>query len=448
MKRALLGTVLSLLTVSCADNVTVDADPVPPGAGPVGADPGCDTGTWARSFPGSPWTPGSVAVTADCGLIVSGGPLDLGLGPEGAAGSVAVARLDAGGTPRWVRRFGADGALPPPLTAVDAEGDVLLAGIATAAVDFGAGPMESVGKKDLVVARLDAAGGLRWARRFGTPGGLGFTSLDGIAVTPGGRVIVAGSYQGNADLGGPAPLPAAENGAGYLAALDGAGQTVWQRGLANAFPLGDGGVRAHGVAAGADGRVVVTGWYLAALDAGTGPLPETNSDGFAFAAAYTAEGAPLWSRAFTGPGVGEATRAAVDAAGNVVVAGSLGGTLAFDGFTLSTSDTDHAFLAALDPTGATRFARTMPGGASVGVAVDAAGGILFAGDALVKLDPAGAVVWSRANGLHWLAPGAAALDPTGHVVATGTYQGTLDLGTASLHDAAETPETFVARLPP
>src|SRR5213078_4696764 len=82
--------------------------------------------------------------------------------------------------------------------AADINGDVVLTGYVQGVVDFGGGPLNSIGSLDTFVAKFSSAGAYLWAKRFGAANpdeGLG------IATDPFGNVLVVGSVQGNADFG-------------------------------------------------------------------------------------------------------------------------------------------------------------------------------------------------------------------------------------------------------
>ena len=104
--------------------------------------------------------------------------------------------------------------------AVDESGDVLLAGSLIGTIDFGGGPLASMGGDlsggDVFVAKLDGGGNHVWSRRFGDSYGQG---AFGVASAGMGGMFVDGSFLGKLDLGGGAPLSAAGARSMFVAKL-------------------------------------------------------------------------------------------------------------------------------------------------------------------------------------------------------------------------------------
>lgn len=152
--------------------------------------------------------------------------LDIGCGPMTAApgGSSFAARLDASGACVWSKSF--------PVQKLNASlfpsGDLLLSAPFTGTLDFGGGPLTSVGDRDLAVARLDPSGAQVWSKSFGAAG---------VSLCPGspprcnavtaatGAVVLSGALTGWVDFGnGPVGSMAAQT---YAVKLDGAGALLW-----------------------------------------------------------------------------------------------------------------------------------------------------------------------------------------------------------------------------
>lgn len=80
----------------------------------------------------------------------------------------------------------------------DASGNSYLTGIFAGTVQFGPTTLTSAGGNDIYVAKYDAAGALQWATRVG---GTGDDLVSGIAVDASGNLGVAGGYSGTAAFG-------------------------------------------------------------------------------------------------------------------------------------------------------------------------------------------------------------------------------------------------------
>jgi hypothetical protein len=309
---------------------------------------------WTRQF-GSSADDGAAGVALDpTGHVYVVGWTAGDLWGSSAGGLDAfVRKFDAAGEVLWTRQFGTAAADQGIGIAVDADGHVLMTGITTGGL-VGA----NAGDLDVFVRKYDADGGVLWTRQFGTGGS---DYVYAIAVDAAGRAIVAGSVYGSlaGSLGGEADA--------FVRKYDADGGEVWTR------QFGTSGFdEAFGVAVDGAGHVYVVG--------GTAGDLEGSSSGSAdaFVRTYDAGGGVLWTRQF-GTSDGElAWHVAVDAAGQVLVAGFTFGSLE----AAANAGEADAFVRKFDAAGGeiwTRQFGTSSRDEAVGVAVDAAGFVLVAG---------------------------------------------------------------------
>jgi hypothetical protein len=146
-----------------------------------------------------------------CGnVLVTGqfqGTVDFGGGPLTSVGIDIFVAKYAGpdGAHLWSRRFANTAADAGFSVVVDPSGNVMVTGQFNGMVDFGGGPLTSAGY-DIFVAKCAGTDGAHiWSRRFGGTAADVGTS---IVVDPGGNVLVTGSYQDTVDFGG-GPLTSA-----------------------------------------------------------------------------------------------------------------------------------------------------------------------------------------------------------------------------------------------
>lgn len=295
----------------------------------------------------------AVAVDAAGDVVLAGGcdaDADLGGGALGSTGACA-AKVDAAGHHVWSRHVSG-----PSLRdlACDAMGDIVLTGY----VGYIEGEtIDDPGTADVYVAKLDSAGNDLWSETFG---GESVQIANSVAIDGSGDIVLAGTFFGSVDFGG-GPLVSAGGraydphwegtlqwgGDIFLAKLDGAGDFVWNR------RYGDAGVQAPwGVAATGDGSIALTGGFLGVVDFGTGPLTGNNRSGDVFVANLDATGNTSWSRVYSGgpQQVGQAV--ALGPAGHVIVAGVFHERIDF-GFGLHETSAEEyeqsdIFLAKLD----------------------------------------------------------------------------------------------------
>ena len=196
-----------------------------------------------------------------------------------------------------------------------------------------------------------------------------------------------------------------------------------------------------------------------------GPHTLTN-DAVGYAAAYLvkydADGNVLWAAGSEGDGSAEVAGMATDGAGNTVVCGYFGfygSFISLDGNLLDCAGESDGFIARYDPAGAVQWVLGFGGEGSEGVsgvALDSDGNVFatgtFRSDSIsfgaftlhnqpgygrqdlfvVELDPDGNVIWALSEGSEYYPDDvfgtAIAVDPTGAVIVTGSFDGIVDFG--------------------
>jgi hypothetical protein len=309
-------------------------------AGPDGAH------LWSRRFGGMGNDLGiSVAVDLSGNVLVAGqfnGMVDFGGGPLTSVGIDIFVAKYAGldGAHLWSRRFANTAADAAYSVAVDPSGDVLVTGQFQGTVDFGEGPLTSAGA-DIFVAKYAGLDGAHlWSRRFG---GTGSDVGSSVAVDPlSGNVLVTGQFQGTVDFGGgPLTSVGIDIFVAKYAGPDGA--HLWSRRFANT--AADAG---FSVVVDPSGNVMVTGQFNGMVDFGGGPLTSAGYDIFVAKCAGT-DGAHIWSRRFGGTAADVGTSIVVDPGGNVLVTGSYQDTVDFGGGPLTSAGFNDILLLKLRP---------------------------------------------------------------------------------------------------
>lgn len=248
-----------------------------------------------------------------------------------------------------------------------ADGGLITAGYTTGSAD-------GAGGEDVLVIRTDAAGRTVWSR---TIGGAGDDSAWAIARRPGGGYIVAG-YTASFGADGEDVL---------VIGIDDAGATEWTRTIGGA-----GNQRAWAM------TPLKSGGFAIAAQTDHGP----GGGWDALVIKIDDTGKELWSRAFGGTGVDRLFGIAAHADGSVIVTGSRSATAGAPlGVLAARLDAagsvmwDHRFGGAKDSLGHSVI------GTSDGSYLITGYGQNERGDndiALTKLSASGAVVWSRTRG--------------------------------------------------
>jgi hypothetical protein len=142
------------------------------------------------------------------------GSADFGGGVLTSAGAsdVFVVAFAGSGAHLWSKRFGDASEQDAAEVAVDANGNVLVAGAFMGSLAFGGPALVSAGGYDAFLAKLDSAGNHVWSRQAG---GLDAQYGHTVAVDPSANVAFGGYFFQSIDLGG-APLTT-QSGDGFLA---------------------------------------------------------------------------------------------------------------------------------------------------------------------------------------------------------------------------------------
>ncbi|WP_437644232.1 hypothetical protein [Sorangium sp. So ce362] len=377
------------------------------------------------------------------------GSLDLGAGPiaTGAERDVFVARIEADGAVAWVRRLVDEGQGALQALAVDAGGEIAIAGDLVGVM--GAAGLTAPAQQGFVV-KLDAGGGLRWGTLL--PG-----KPQDVAVSAAGDVVVASALLGH---GGSDVA---------VARLSAAGVPLWTRVFGGA-----GTQEPTGVAVDARGDVVLTGTFEDDLDFGEG-APRLSSAGMSdvFLAKLDERGEHVASLAF-----GDGRRQyggdiEIGPGGEIALSGTFEGLLDLGSGTLF-SEGLSAFVVELGAAREHRFSRAYPAEQPPRLALEADGGLVLAGSVegptdlgggpldgagrgsdivAARLDAEGRHVWSKRlgpgagrSGGRRSAAGVAASVDRGHVLLAGTVEGSVDLDGAAAQSTAA--DILVVRLAP
>lgn len=145
---------------------------------------------------------GDVAVSTAGEILVTGEFEGVQFGGTTLTGGILGAKIGPDGDVAWALAFGGDVNAAPKSVAVDNDGSALFTGGFTGSVDFGGGKRDSNCQSDpcdVYLAKLHRLGGHLWSARFGD--GAGVEGRE-IAVDADGDVVTAGVFKGELDFGG------------------------------------------------------------------------------------------------------------------------------------------------------------------------------------------------------------------------------------------------------
>jgi hypothetical protein len=396
---------------------------------------------------------------------------------------IFISKLDAEGNLLWAKSMGGTGNDRGNSIAVDGSGNLYTTGIFRETVDFdpGAGTnnLTSEGLVDVFISKLDASGNVLWAKSMG---GTGNDRGYSIAVDGSGNVYTTGLFVGTVDFdpgAGTSNLTSAGNQDIFISKLDAAGNFLWAKSM--------GGTSADfgwSIAVDGSGNVYTTGYFTEAADFDPGAgISNLTSAGSAdiFISKLDASGNFLWAKSIGGTDFDYGKSIAVDGSGNVYTTGSFQGTVDFDpgaGISnLTSSGNLDIFILKLNAAGDFLWAKGIGGsfqdeGSSI--AEDGSGNVyttgIFEGTVdfdpgagtsnltsvgsrdifISKLDAAGNFLWAKnMGGTDDDAGNSIAVDGSGNVYATGSFQGTADfdpgVGISNLTSAGDR-DIFILKL--
>jgi hypothetical protein len=411
----------------------------------------------------------AVASDIEGNIIVVGefsGTVDFGTGPltsTQGAWELFVAKFSAAGQPLWSRQFGGSGAPAVNDVGVDLAGNVVLVGWFSGVLDFGATPLVSGSSPSGYVTKLDGLGNALWSIELSNDSASS-SEVTALALRDNGEIVVAGAYDGSLALSQNALI--SDGLDAFVVELTSAGGVS---GFVRGFG-GSGQQRAVDVAVAPSGKLALVGNFTGAAVVG-GQVHVSKGDWDGFVAMLDDAGDALWSKAFGHAGQQTLSAVAVDPDEHVVIGGSYFQAIDLGSGIVPSAGADDVFVVELDPSGTVAWGNRYGDVQSQQLAdlrIDARGDVVVAGsfagalafgaiplvsaggvDVFVaKLDQAGGHVWSRryGDGGAQLA-NEVAITPFGSIVVVGDFASTINFGQGSF-TAGGGSDVFVAALPP
>ena len=297
--------------------------------------------------------PNDIAVDSSDNVLVTGnfaGTLDFGCGPmtsSGVQGDMFVAKLSPTGSCLWSKRAGDTEFQNGFSVATDPADNVFVAGEFKGAIDFGGGPLTSLGSTDIFLAKLDPTGAHLWSQRFGSAAGT--ETSHSIACDAAGHVSLAGVAHcsppgkfdppcvANVDFGG-GPLVGAGSNDIVFADFDASGAHQWSKLFGDAMSQSE-----ASVAVDSDGDRLLYGSFSGTVDFGTGPLTAPGSN--LFLARFTPAGSAEWANEYGDPSSVQQGPSVAANSGKIAITGTHGGTVNFGGGTISSPGGTDVFVA-------------------------------------------------------------------------------------------------------
>jgi hypothetical protein len=384
------------------------------------------------------------------------------------SGDIFLVKYDAAGNVVWAKRAGGTASDEALSVTVDASGNIYITGVfSSPSLIFGSTTLTNIsGSVDLFLAKYDAAGNVVWAK---SAGGTGDDQAISVAADASGNTYVAGLFASPSLVFGTTTLTNAGSGDLFLVKYDATGNAVWAKSAGN-IDVDE----ANAVAVDASGNVYLTGFFSSnTLSFGSTTLTNVGSEDL-FLAKYDASGNVVWAKSAGGLSYDRAISLALDAFGNTYITGWFySSTLSFGSTTLTNAGGSDLFLAKYDAAGNVVWAKSA-GNTDVdeanAVALDANGNVYVAGDFssasisfasntltnsapgsgdtfIAKYDATGNVFWAKSTGGSGFdVANSMAVDASGNAYLAGVYlSSSLIFGSTTLTNAGSS-DIFLAKL--
>lgn len=336
---------------------------------------------------------------------------------------------------------------------MDAAGNALVTGHYYGNATFGQYNLVSSGNLDVMTMKYDSSGTILWLKEGKS---VSQASTRGLTVDNQGNTIIIG-YYGSATVDSVRfdNIKIVTNGQRdiFIVKYDPNGNALW--GVTGGGPKS--GEQGNALTTDAAGNIYATGiFYDTAVFSGTtvyGALAE------AFIAKYSPTGQLIWVKGMGGPKADDATGIAVDASGNVFVAGKFDSVATIGGQQLISAGGTDAFLAKFNSNGEFQWVKVIGGTGADNmdcVKIDRAGNIVAVGSFqntvtfgstqvtsnglsdvfFIKYDAAGNMIWFKTAGGNELDRiSSFKLDGGDNIIGSGVTKGWFKAGADSFSTA-------------
>jgi hypothetical protein len=374
---------------------------------------------------------------------------------------IFIAKYNNAGILQWVQKAGGNGSDSGVSLTIDAIGDVYIMGLFMNTATFGATNIISSGGFDVFIAKYNSLGIVQWVQKGG-----GSTDDFGnsLAIDNLGNLYLIGDFQGTATFGGTSIVSSGYSDI-FLAKYNNSGTIQWvQKG---------GGIYSDygkAVVVDASGNCYITGSFSDVASFSSNNVTSTGQSDV-FIAKYNNAGTLQFIKREGGASGEQAISIAVDASGNIYIAGTFSGTTTFGFSTITAAGSNDIFVAKYGSLG--NFVWLQNGGGSYSdsaksLALDNSGNVyvtgnfevasIFNGNTIIskgeldifviKYDTGGIFQWIQRLGGNYIdSPTSIIVSSSGNIFLTGLYNNTVNFGgTILTSSSVNNSDIFIARL--
>ncbi len=394
---------------------------------------------------------------------------------------LAIAKYNSSGNLVWAKRLGNSSNNSDLDIYADATGNVFLCTSLSGTIDFdpniGTLNLASSGGTDMVMAKYNSVGNVQFAKRIG---GTSDDYPTGIKTDASDNIYLTGYFRTTVDFdpnAGTTNLSASGDRDIFFAKYSSTGVLSWARKIGSS-----GADVSNDIGIDVSGNVYIGGYFSGTADFDPNTLFAFNlsaTDRDIFVAKYTSTGNLSWAKRMGATGDDDARAISVSNAGNLVFTGTIAATADFDAgagtSNVSVSGNLDAYICRYLTSGTFGYANSFSGGSDEiinDMITDASGNIYIVGSFMgtTDFDPSGSFTYLTSSGnldvfiakytssgnLSWAKrigsagsdkANAVALDASGNVFVTGTFNGTVDfdpgIETANISSAWD--DVFIAK---
>jgi len=251
---------------------------------------------------------------------------------------IFLIKYDSDGSVLWSTTGGGSMADETTSMVIDEKGNCYIAGDFEGLAEFNKKMIESLGKKDVFIAKYDNDGHIQWLNRAGSA--TGDDHVSSIATDFSGNVYITGYFSGLANFGA-LELKNKSSHDMFLVKYDSGGREIWAR-----QTEGKGDEHARSLKLDKEGNIYITGEFNVDFTFGSDNIKQLG-DWDIFILKYSNSGEMLRGSQIGGIGYDKAYCIELDDLSNIIITGYFSKKITIGTTILSSTDADDGFIAKL-----------------------------------------------------------------------------------------------------